>query len=527
MLASSAKTRIIAPMKQSIIAAGSLNRMLQDAGTAWERGDFQECIETLQRAHRLAPSNTGILLQLGRVQGLRYDYAAAESCFEHALRIAPKKIEMLSEIAEQCLNFRNPEIGERYLRRAVEQPNVTPRAFVQLAELCERLRRLPEAAQLVQRALKLNPAYPPALIVRARLERQGGHLEAAEQALRDLLNRPHPDDWTHAQGWYELATILDRLGKYDEAMTAFTEAKLFLRPRAARLLAGLKMVRSRLKVMEANVSSAMFQRWLDVGPELFPARRLALLCGHARSGTTLLEQVLDAHPGIVSAEETSTFVENAFEPLRRGRPPDAYMLSVLEAAGVPALQQSRAAYFHFMELSLGRPIAGRLLIDKNPALTFMIPGFIRIFPETKFLIALRDPRDVVLSCFMQNLPLTQIGAAYLTLEGTVEDYAHLISNWLKLAPLMPGRYLEVRYEEMVADLESVARKTLDFLGVPWDDRVLGFDQHAREKVVRSPTYADVTQPIYKRAQGRWRNYQKYLEPHLKKLEPFVKAFGYE
>jgi len=88
-------------------------------------------------------------------------------------------------------------------------------------------------------------------------------------------------------------------------------------------------------------------------------------------------------------------------------------------------------------------------------------------------------------------------------------------------------HIEVRYEDMVDDLESVARKTLDFLDVPWDERVLGFDKHAREKVVRSPTYADVARPVYKSARGRWRNYQKYLEPHLEKLEPFVKAFGYE
>jgi len=99
--------------------------------------------------------------------------------------------------------------------------------------------------------------------------------------------------------------------------------------------------------------------------------------------------------------------------------------------------------------------------------------------------------------------------------------------WRTLKPLLPGRYLEVRYEDMVDDLPSVARQTLEFLGVPWDDRVLGFYEHARKKMVRTPTYADVTQPVYKRAMGRWRNYQKYLEPHLEKLEPFVKAFGYE
>jgi len=501
--------------------------MLQAADAAWERSDHQECIETLQRAHRLAPANTGILLRLGHVLGLRYDYAAAESCFEKALRVAPRKTEILAAIANQCENFRKPDIAERFLRRAVEPPAATPAACIQLAELYERLRRLPEAAQLVGRAQALDPAYPPALIVHARLERLAGRLETAEQGLRPLLMNPHPADWTHAQAWYELATILDRQGKYDEAMAAFVAAKSFFRPQAARPLAELKMVRTRLKVMESNVSSGMFQRWSDDGPALAPARRLALLCGHARSGTTLLEQVLDSHPDIVSAEETRTFLEDAFAPLKRNLPADAYMLPVLEAAGLPALQQARAAYFRSMELVIGSPVAHRLLLDKNPVLTFMIPAFIRIFPESKFLIALRDPRDVVLSCFMQNLPLTQIGAAYLTLDGTIEDYAHLMNNWLTLAPLVRGRYLEVRYEDMVEDLESVARKTLVFLGVPWDARVLGFDEHARQKNVRSPTYADVTQPVYKRAVGRWQHYRKYLEPHLEKLEPFVKAFGYE
>jgi len=114
----------------------------------------------------------------------------------------------------------------------------------------------------------------------------------------------------------------------------------------------------------------------------------------------------------------------------------------------------------------------------------------------------------------------------LSLDGTVEDYAVVMGVWQTLAPLMPVPYLEVRYEDMVEDLGAVARKTLDFLGVPWDDRVLGFDEHARRKMVLSPTYADVTQPVYKRAVGRWRHYQKYLEPHLDKLAPFVKAFGY-
>jgi hypothetical protein len=181
-----------------------------------------------------------------------------------------------------------------------------------------------------------------------------------------------------------------------------------------------------------------------------------------------------------------------------------------------------------MSLWLGRPPGERLLIDKNPSLQALIITFIRFFPEAKLIVALRDPRDVVMSCFMQpHCPISTGSVTFLNLEATVRTYTRVMGIWRKLAPLLKNQYLEVRYEDIVEDLESVARRTLNFLGVPWNDRVLDFNEHAKQKLVRSPTYADVTQPIYKRARGRWRNYQKYLEPYLEKLESFVKIFGYE
>ncbi|MGH7990255.1 MAG: sulfotransferase family protein, partial [Limisphaerales bacterium] len=275
--------------------------------------------------------------------------------------------------------------------------------------------------------------------------------------------------------------------------------------------------------------SEMLQRWFDSGREhLQPLHRLAFLGGHARSGTTLLEQVLDSHPDIVSAEETTIFQDDAYTPLRRNLPSEAPMLARFEEAQTDALRQSRENYFQTMELFLRNPIGNRMLIDKNPGKHFFIPALIRIFPEIKFLIALRDPRDVVLSCFMQpHLPLGTGTVDFLNLETAAVHYARVMGMWRTLKSLIKNPFLEIRYEDMVDDLESVARNTLDFLGVSWDARVLGFDEHARKKLVRSPTYADVTQKVYKRARGRWRNYQKYLEPHLEKLEPFVKAFGYE
>ena len=512
------------------MTSGLLQRKLHAADVAWGKRDSEGCLEALDLARRVAPADADVMLKLGQAQALSYDYAAAESSFEQALQLSPQKTRMLVTIAHLCRDFQNPALAERYLGRALaalEPTKVWPPTGLELAKLYERLHRLTEATALVDRVLATAPAYPAALLMRARLERQAGRLEAAEQVLRSFINKPVPLLWTHVQAWYELGTVLDRQEKYDEAMMSFLKAKALLQPQARGFLATLQQARDFLRVMEKNVSAGMLQRWCQNGAALPPPRRLALLCGHARSGTTLLEQVLDSHPEIIAVEESPVFLNDAYLPLRRNLAPDAQMLPLLEAAGNPSLQQSRAAYFRSMEKITGGPVAGRLLLDKNPVVTYLIPAFVRLFPETKFIIALRDPRDVVLSCFMQPHPLNEVTAAYLSLDGTVEDYSALMSIWRTLAPMMPAPCLEVRYEDMVADLKSVARQTLEFLGLPFDERVLKFDEHARKKMIRSPSYADVTRPVYQHARGRWRNYQKYLAPHLARLEPLVKAFGYE
>ena len=180
-----------------------------------------------------------------------------------------------------------------------------------------------------------------------------------------------------------------------------------------------------------------------------------------------------------------------------------------------------------MQMFMGNPIGDRLLIDKNPSLTGLVPGLVRVFPETRFIIALRDPRDVCLSCFMQPLPMNPTSSSYLSLEETATEYVSLMGFWRSMSPRLPNPAIDVRYEDVVNDVASVSRKVLSFLGLDWDERVLRFDEHAKKKLVRSPTYAEVARPISKGAVGRWKHYQEYMAPLLPKLEPFVAAFGYE
>jgi hypothetical protein len=128
---------------------------------------------------------------------------------------------------------------------------------------------------------------------------------------------------------------------------------------------------------------------------------------------------------------------------------------------------------------------------------------------------------------MQPLPLGQGSAIFLSLEGTTQEYASTMGLWRAASTSLDQAFLEIRYEDLVADLETTARRALGFLGAAWDERVLRFHEHAQKKLVRSPTYAAVAKPISKGAVGRWRHYEKHLAPWLETLAPFIKAFGYE
>jgi tetratricopeptide (TPR) repeat protein len=512
--------------RQTLISKGSLSRLFQDAVEAWRRQDYQQTIALLERASRLDPANINVLLDLGRAHGLRYEFASAQRCFEKAVKIAPRKTGALIEAGLRSQAFGNYEMATHYLERASHEKGITADVFVTLAELYERGPRANESAALVERALALQPEHAPSLLASARLKRLAGSLEEAEKGTRDLLNKSSGDPQTRMRAWYELGANLDRQGRFDEAMNAFLEAKALQRPAAAQPAAILQGIQARVREEEETITANVLQRWGKLNPEVSP-RRFAILCGHPRSGTTLLEQVLDAHPEIVSAEETHILHDEAYLPLSRGFSATSSVLQVLEAAAPSQLRQSRDNYFHFTELFLGKSLGEKLLIDKNPALNVLIPAVVRIFPEAKFLVALRDPRDVCLSCFMQLLPLNPVSSAYLTLEGTVTQYASVMGFWRAMLPRMRNPSLEVRYEELVTDLPAAARRALDFLGVAWDANVLQYHEHARTKQVRSPSYADVAKPLFKSAIGRWRNYQKFIEPFQEKLAPFIKVYGYE
>lgn len=499
------------------------------AGRAWGFDQRHRSIVLLTEAVRRDPSNPDILLSLATVLGRQREYEKAEELLSRVAELAPHKASMHRRIAQVYGEIDRPERAIECYRRSLElnrDTSVTVPTLLELAALYERGHRLDEARAAVEEALTREPGNESAQLQKAILDRRRGQLSDAESALRALV-LDHSRTWpTRAQAWYELAQLLDDAQRYDDAFQALLSAKRLVASHAAAFREQNQEMLSRNQEVIAALDNARYARWAADAEQDTPFRIVALT-SHPRSGTTLIEQLLDSHDQVISADEFDVFTRWVYLPIVRKFPYSTTIPTVLENVPPKVRQMARATYWQQTEAILEEPIGERMLVDKNPGMMILMPIINWAFPEMKMLVALRDPRDVVLSCLMQKVPLTPISSNWLSIADAGEYYTRVMNTWLKVRGLTAGRWLEFRYEDVVVDLEREARKILEFLGLPWDERILKFYEHARTKMVRSPTYKDVTQPVYQRAVGRWQHYAEHLEPILDKLHPFVKEFGYE
>ncbi len=499
---------------------------LRQARALWQGNRFDEALELFEGAVRKYPQNLVALVDASRALGARFEITRAEAIVDRLAKVAARNPELLHLAGQSYRMIFRPDKAIQCFERVQAQSRRIPDTQLELAVLYERRHQVAEALTLIEDCLRVAPDYLEAELFKGRLLRRLQDAAGAEAIFRQLATNEQAHPQVRAQAWTEIAQKQDQEGDYDGAMTSLLKAKEFLQPLAKALLDESEALQGHVRNLAESVTPAHFQRWAEAA-KTFPPRKQAVLASFPRSGTTLIEQVLDSHPGLVSSDEREAFGRDIFPAIWRTPTTPLPTAAALDAAPQERLAAQRDRYFAYMAAALNEPIGDRIHLDKNPSLTPLLPGMLRLFPETRLLIALRDPRDVVISCFTQYLPLNTNSVCFLTLERTARRYAHDLKLWLTVREKIASPWLEVRYEDCVSDLERTARRTLDFLGLPWDSSVLAYRDRLKTKAVASPTYEAVSKPLYTSAIGRWKNYRKHFEPCLEILQPCVAAFGYE
>lgn len=417
---------------------------------------------------------------------------------------------------------RRQEAAEAFRQVLAIQPD-QPQALVALAVLEERLNHLPQAARLARRALEVTPGNVAASLTLATVQRRQGDFATATAALSQLLKTPSSGR-NRAQTHHQLAQCLDRSGDYDQAFSHFQAAN-----RTLAEASGLGPEPVPADAVYSRETSAGLLHWFRSNPPESWSPAVSddepapvFFMGFPRSGTTLLDQMLNAHPQVRVIEE-----QELLEPVRQSFLPTGDPTG-LEALGSDALRQGRELYRQAVRQALpdGAVAEDTLVVDKLPLHTIYL-GFIRrFFPDARVLFALRDPRDVCLSCFFQLFNPLGPMPYFMDLRTTVDYYDAVMTAAGAYRQDGQVQLKAVCYEDLVSDTETILRQVVAFLGLEWHPQLLAYRDQARQREIHTPSYESVVEPIYRRAVQRWRHYEAPLAPVRERLDWWAGHFGY-
>ncbi|UCD75582.1 MAG: tetratricopeptide repeat protein [Phycisphaerales bacterium] len=493
-------------------------------------GRSSEAIDALEKAIELDPALVAAHTNIAAANMALKQLPRAIKACRAALQLAPRDASVHSTAARALVEGGELAMAEEHLRIALGLEPQSPALHTEMGDLLRKLGRFEEAEAAYAQALRLDSSAVDATAGRVESLLQRGDsqaaLDLAESALRkapydvivgsaaasaniacgrygeaaDLLQRQVDHERTSpAQKrilLFRLGDVYDRTGDYPAAWETYDQANRlkeapFNRMGFAEQVDAIRRVFSRPA--------------LDEGPRADPGPvRPVFIAGMPRSGTTLIEQILDSHPDLTGGGELGLMgrIIGRCEPL----------------TGVAAPWPQCASQFDRDHLQKLADFANEILVDaagsgshvteKTPANSLYLGLIEMLFPEARIIWCLRDPLDTCLSCYFHDftgaLPFTydlnNLGFVYRRQEELLQHWTEALN-----LPLMT-----VQYEEMVDDQEGMTRRLLEFCGLPWDDGCLQF--HRNRRVAQTASTLQVREPIYRSSVNRHRHYEQYLQP---------------
>jgi len=478
-----------------------------------------EAVQTLDRVLARRPDFEAARFNRGLAYFALRRLSEAEADFRHILGRQPGQPDALNELARVLLKQARPDEAAELFREGQRRHPQDPRFPANLASALDRLNDLAGAEAAIEQARSLAPADPSLTYLQASLEHRLGLLDSARDHLDEMLSKDLSEDH-RGEALCELGEVLDKLGDSAAAFGAIVEGNaLRARSPAARGADGGRFL-ARVAAARAGFTNERIRAMAEKAPtgDRSPP---VFFVGFPRSGTTLMERALKAHPEIVTTDERSPLMPIVTE-LSNNR---AYPESLDSLTG-DDLERLQDRFWAAAEAQHG-PLEGRRLVDKMPLNIVNLGLANGLFPEARVLVALRDPRDACLSCFMQRFQFSDAMANFLDLERTAETYVAVMGLWLHYRQALSLPWLEYHYEDLVADFRGTLEGVLDFIGVGWHEQVMAYAEHAKEQVVTTPSYRQVTEQVQTRAAGRWRRYRSEVANVLPVLQPLIDAFGYD
>ncbi|MBN4082639.1 sulfotransferase [Phycisphaeraceae bacterium AH-315-B13] len=461
-------------------------------------GKLTESVGVLQDLIKRHPDEPSIIFNLGMsLMGILH-HEPALKLMQKACKDPKAPADAHAAHALCCLALQDVQGAKAQLEIALKKDPNSPRAIRVMADLLNVEGQPAKGAELIKPLAEKNLSNGQNVATYAKCLRSCDRREEAVEILVRAEAVESTSGENRAAILYELAAEYEKLGRYDDAWKAGAEANA-LRP--------------------SHHTRDGWQTWMDQRIDAFSAERMGKLprsrrsgagfifiVGMPRSGTTLVEQIIASHPQAEGIGERQIIPMAARElaVIRSAEETQTQRLDSFTAAGVDRL--ARTAIAELKAAGKNAPV----IVDKLMQ-NFLHAGVIEmILPGAKIIHCQRDPRDTCLSCFLQHFagPENQAYSRSTdTLAHYYQQYQRIMEHWKSV---LETPILDVRYEDIVADKESQARRLIDFVGLEWDDACL--ESHKSNRTVVTLSVDQVRRPMYTSSMGRWKRYESHLGP---------------
>ena len=545
---------------------------------------MNEAIDSIGAAISIAPGMPTFYNNLGTCYSAKVELVAAELCFRKALALDPNYADAWANLGLMLTDAKRFQDARAVLEQASA---VAPRhegILCNLAQVYHELSMTQKSLDTYRRVVEMNPASGNGWLGLAGCLNKLGQNEQALSAAERLLTL---DKKHRAEALQMKGKVLEVMGRMDEACAAF-DAAIEADPTAAGLMharAVIKKIRQdepffqhlmqfEKKIddyrgaVRAQLHFALGKAYQDTGDIASAASNYArgasiqlltsdfdesedvalytamhdyvnptllgslqylghssdqpiFVLGMPRSGTTLVEQILASHPDVCAAGELP-YISEALEgmylnagwklghPGGPEMPPDA------------TLKQRAEYYLARVEATVA--LGGRRhFTDKLPENYYNLGLIAKMFPNARIIHCRRDPVDTCISCYNTLFAVKHYWSYdFGSLGRTYRRYWDLMQHW---RDVLPGRFLELRYEQGVEDIEQQARKLLEWCGLPWNDQVLRF--YENDRPVNTASVSQVRQPIYSSSVGKWKKWEPYIQPLLAEIGDIERQYWAE
>jgi Tfp pilus assembly protein PilF len=513
-------------LAQQALARGLAHPLLYNVAALSldQAGKLTDALALLEQAVRSWPDDLGVRNALGLALLRLERPAAALEQFEALLRLNPDLAFAHTSRGNALLALGAITAAEGSFKRALQLDPQQAVAHAGLARIATNRGAYKDARHWAELALTLLPGYPDAVMSLAATELREHRAREAEARIRALLgdSRLSERERAYAQGL--LGDTLDAQQRQEEAFAAYNACNQHLQRLYADLYRGEDSALTYARAITGYFEQARSEDWkaqVALPPDPAGATGHVFVLGFPRSGTTLLEVILEGHPDVVSLEENELLIDSVRRFMRT--PAD---LEHLRRASAAELAAARADYWRHVA-AVGMNVAGKVFVDKHPLNTLKLPLIARLFPHAKILFACRDPRDIVLSCFRHRFRMSAPIFELLTIEGGARYYDAVMQLLIRLTGLLSLNVCLVRHEDVVQEFAREMKRVCDFLGLQWNPAMGDFALRTQQRPVLTPSTAQLVRGLSTEGVGQWRRYRAQLAPVQQQLAPWVQRFFYD